>query len=61
MPTLKGNADKIFKLLLSKVSGNVTNLRKEYTISEIGSIIPKQESGIQKYESYNYAMTSMFI
>ena len=42
MPTLKGNAnaDKIFKLLLSKVSGNVTNLRKEYTISEIGSIIP---------------------
>ena len=62
MPTLKGNAnaDKIFKLLLSKVSGNVTNLRKEYTISEIGSIIPKQESGIQKYESYNYAMTSMF-
>ena len=62
MPTFKGNAnaDKMFKLLLSKVSGSITHLRKEYTLCEIESIIPKQESGIQKKESYNYAMTSMF-
>lgn len=62
MTKIKGNAnaDKLFKNLLSRVSGNVKNLSKEYTISKIGTIIPKQESGIQKYESYHYAMTSMF-
>jgi len=62
MPKLKGNAnaDKLFKLLLSRVSVNVNDMRKEYTIAKIGAIIPKQDSGIQKYESYNYAMTSMF-
>ncbi|MBT2641617.1 HNH endonuclease [Bacillus sp. ISL-41] len=58
MPKFKGNAnaDKLFEFLLSRVRGNV----KEYTIAEIGALIPMQDTGILKYESYNYAMTSMF-
>ncbi|WP_066320505.1 hypothetical protein [Bacillus sp. FJAT-29814] len=62
MQKLKGNADadKLFNLLLSRVCVNVNNFRKKFTIAEIGEIIPKKDSGIQKYESYNYAMTSMF-
>ena len=62
MPKLKGNsnADKLFKLFLSRVSNDVNDLRKEYTIASIGLIIPKHDSGIEKDESYNYAMTSLF-
>jgi hypothetical protein len=62
MPKLKGNAnaDKLFKQLLIKVKALSHKQGKEYTITEIASLIPHRTSGIEKYESYNYSMTSMF-
>ncbi|MGX9135477.1 HNH endonuclease [Rummeliibacillus sp. JY-2-4R] len=62
MSVMKGNAnaDKLFKLLLSFISNNTNYFRKEYTVSEIGTILSKESSGLLKAESYNYAMTSMF-
>lgn len=62
MPELKGNvnADKLFSLLLKKVKEQGDKIDKKYTIMEIASLIPKEKSGIEKYESYNYSMTSMF-
>ncbi|MFC4321304.1 HNH endonuclease [Litchfieldia salsa] len=54
------NADKLFKQLLVVVKTNGHQFDREYTIEEIGSLIPKSTSGIEKYESYNYSMTIMF-
>lgn len=54
------NADKLFELLLKRVSQQGGEVGKEYTISAIESHIPYNTSGINKTESYHYAMTSMF-
>ncbi|WP_413304434.1 hypothetical protein AA0X95_00995 [Bacillus sp. 1P10SD] len=62
MVELKGNAnaDKLFELLLTRVGHQGDVFGKEYTISEIETLIPYNTSGIIKTESYHYAMTSMF-
>jgi 5-methylcytosine-specific restriction enzyme A len=62
MAELKGsaNADKLFELLLTRLGQQGDEFGKEYTITDIANIIPQSSSGIEKYSSYNYAMTSMF-
>jgi hypothetical protein len=62
MQGLKGNAnaDKLFELLLTRIGEHGDKIGKEYTISDITSIIPQHKTGIDSASTYNYSITSMF-
>jgi hypothetical protein len=63
--TLDSNADKLFRLFLETLTKeSLNNFSREFTINEIASYLPypeiKKDVTINRYESYNYAMTGLF-
>jgi 5-methylcytosine-specific restriction endonuclease McrA len=59
---LKGNAkaDLLFNSLIQNIKSRGIDTNKEFTVEEIGELIPLGTAGVNNPATYRYSMTSMF-
>ena len=53
------NADKLFVSLLMEIEKRKIDINKEFTLSDIAELIPRETAGVSNYATYGFSIMSM--